>query len=113
MNTLDDHITVSIDEATGTMRFLVNDMSEKFINCDSEIKRASHIEPYNLVPRIWFHILRTLFGEEGRIADWTRTWQCYWRVNLSPVGGPVGTSAIKPRRYAIEAEVKWLAENFL
>ena len=108
-----DHITVSIDEATGTTRFLVGDMGKALLTPDCTVRRASHIEPMNFPLRLVFHLLRTIYGEEGKIAEWTRSWDCFWRVNLSPVGGPISTCAIKPRCYAIDAEIAWLEKNFI
>lgn len=108
-----DHITVSIDESTGTTRFLVGDMGKDLLTPDCTVRRASNVEPISLLLRLVFHLLRAFFGEDGIVADWTRNWNCYWRVNLSPVGGPVGTCAIKPRRYAIDAEIDYLEKYFL
>jgi hypothetical protein len=108
-----EHVTVSIDESTGTIRFLVNEVSENFVTKDSTIRRASHVEPFAWPLRIVFHALRKVFGEDGRVGEWTRSWGCYWRVNLSPVGGPIGNAAIRLRRYAIRAEVAWLEKNFI
>lgn len=108
-----DNITVAIDESTGTYKFLVNEDSETFITSDSVIRRASHVEPVNVFLRAMFHGVRAIFGEDGKLGDWTRQWDCYWRVNLAPVGGPVGNAAIKPRRYAIKAEIDWLEKNFI
>ena len=108
-----EHITVSIDEATGTTRFLVGDMGKALLTSDCTVQRASHVEPISFPLRIVFHLLRAVFGEEGKISDWTRSWDCFWRVNLSPVGGPISLCGIKPRQYAIQAEIDWLEKNFL
>jgi hypothetical protein len=110
---MDNKFTVSIDEATGDTKFLVNDLSRGLVDETSRVQRASHVEPYSFLLRLFFHGLRIVFGEDGRIGDWTRNWNCYWRVNLAPVGGPTSLVAIKPRMYAINAEVDWLNENFL
>jgi len=32
-------------------------------------------------------LLRKLFGESGRVAQWTRQWHCRWRVSFAPLGG--------------------------
>lgn len=53
------------------------------------VQRASHIEPCRLGRRILFRLLRRLFGEDGRVGEWTRRWHCDWRVDLRPVGGPI------------------------
>ena len=36
--------------------------------------RLSHILPVDPVKRATFRLLRFLFGDEGRVANWTRTW---------------------------------------
>ena len=47
-----------------------------------KIERVSHIVPANPILRIIFKLLRKLFGDEGKIADWTRTWKCKWKIEL-------------------------------
>ena len=108
-----DHITVSIDEHTGTTRFLVGELGQSLLTPDCIVRRASSVEPISLPLRLMFHLLRSVFGEDGHIADWARNWNCFWRINLSPVGGPVGTCGIKPRKYAIDAEIDYLEKNFI
>ena len=110
---MDNQFTVSIDEATGDTKFLVNDLSRGLVDETSRVQRASHVEPYSFLLRLFFHALRLVFGEDGRIGDWTRNWNCSWRVNLAPVGGPLINIPFKYRLYAISVEVDWLEENFL
>ena len=43
--------------------------------------RASYILPKNKTKRLAFILLRRMFGDEGRIADWTRTWKGPWQVS--------------------------------
>lgn len=43
-------------------------------------ERASHIIPFNQPQRCAFRLLRRLFGEDGRVAAWTRTWRCRWQA---------------------------------
>jgi len=78
-------------------------------------RRASHVEPYTWYYRWAFHFLRWLFGENGRVGDWTRygsPWKDHlWRVNLTPVGGPILPGASHPRERALKREVEWLNEN--
>lgn len=45
-------------------------------------KRASHVLPCHPVKRVLFVILRLLFGERGRVATFTRSWQGPWQVTL-------------------------------
>lgn len=53
------------------------------------VARISHIEPCQFALRAVFHLLRWVFGDEGRVAQWTRTWRCLWRVNFRPIRGPI------------------------
>lgn len=65
-------------------------------------KRVSHIWPQNKFKRIFFRLLRFLFGEDSRIADWTRNWKGPWIVKIIATGeilGPFST-----RRMAIDKE---------
>lgn len=73
--------------------------------------RASHIEPVNGLVRRLFHWLRVRYGDESRVAAFTRCWPVLWRVNLSPVGGPIFGRFIG-RSEAIEAEEQWLCDNY-
>lgn len=104
-------ITFSIDE-NGNTTFLVNELTNSFVNETSIVRRASHVEPWNPLLRAVFHTLR-LFGDKTAIADWTRKWTCRWRVNLSPVNGPILPIEFANRSTAIQFEVDWLTENFL
>ncbi len=81
-------------------------------NDDRKIRRASHVEPLNWLLRIFFHFLRGNFGEEGKVASWTRNWNCVWRVNMIPSNGPI-FGAFDNRDDALEAEVNWLNTNYL
>lgn len=79
---------------------------------DKTIRRASHVEPINWLLRRVFHLLRGHFGEEGKVASWTRNWNCVWRVNMTPSNGPIfGT--FDDRDQALDAEVNWLNTNYL
>lgn len=72
--------------------------------------RASHVEPVRYPARWMFRLLRAVFGEDGRVAEWTRHWTCQWRVDLSPSGGPeLGPFVSRPA--AIAAELAWIAEH--
>lgn len=44
--------------------------------------RASHVEPVNRIKRAAFHGLRRLFGEDGRVGNWTRHWLGPWQVRF-------------------------------
>jgi hypothetical protein len=47
-----------------------------------ERKRISYIYPQNLILRVIFKTLRKLFGDNGKIADWTRNWECKWQIEI-------------------------------
>lgn len=58
------------------------------IALEGEVKkeRASHILPVNRGLRAAFLLLRWAFGEEGRVAAWTRTWRCRWYTEIIATG---------------------------
>ena len=67
-------------------------------------RRLSHIEPNGFVLRLLFHAVRRL-----GIVEWTRRWSCHWRVNLSPVDGPVIPMLRRSSRAeALAVEREWL-----
>ena len=74
-------------------------------------RRASHVEPEERPLRFLFHVLRYIFGDKGRMSEFTRHWPCTWRVNLTPVGGPVMSHRWQLRQDAIDAEVEWLNDH--
>lgn len=43
-------------------------------------KRVSRIVPTNGLLMIAFYIIRALWSNESKIAAWTRTWPCQWKV---------------------------------
>jgi hypothetical protein len=45
-------------------------------------QRFSEILPVNPVLYMAFRILRKIFGETGRVSDWTRSWLCKWRATI-------------------------------
>lgn len=105
-------VTVHITE-DGTIRFLVNEDSKPFLTEDAVVRRASHVEPTQAILRLLFHGLRFIFGEKGWMADFTRRWPCEWRINLSPIHGPILPGTYCNRQAAIDAEVLYLNENFI
>ena len=113
MNAQMEHILFSVDDSTGNTKFLVNELSRSFLDDFSVIQRASHVEPVNGILRIVFFALRAMFGEYGSMAQFTRLWPCLWRVNLSPVAGPILPTVHRDRAQAIDAEISWLESNFL
>jgi len=67
-------------------------------------RRLSHIEPHHCVLRWLFHAVRRI-----GIVEWTRRWSCHWRVNMSPVDGPVIPMLRRSSRAeALAVEREWL-----
>lgn len=67
-------------------------------------RRVSHIEPHHCVLRWLFHACRAV-----GIVEWTRCWSCHWRVNMSPVDGPIITLPRRSSRAeALAVEREWL-----
>jgi len=118
-------VTVTIDES-GDMVYLNTPESDIFMELGERITtRASNVLPVRFWHRQAFRILRTLFGDYGRIAQWTREWRTRWYVDTRPVGGPIlrwrhllpeGLDSIATftnREAAIRAEVEFLNRFFL
>jgi hypothetical protein len=123
-------VTVTIDES-GDMVYLNTPESDIFMELGERITaRASNVLPVRFWYRQAFRILRTLFGDYGRIAQWTREWSTRWYVDTRPVGGPVltwsdtrgdgtrfdydaGIATFTNREAAIRAEIKFLNRFFL
>ena len=74
-----------------------------------EKRRLSRILPKNPLLRTLFLLLRSAFGDEGRVADWTRRWKCRWvLVFLGEVVGEFGD-----RKEALRRELELLADYLL
>jgi len=134
----DKIVTITIED-DGNLTFLATESADVFLELGRVVtRRASHVEPAPRYERIAFRILRTLFPDDSRVAQWTRTWNTLWRVDTRPVGGPIltyghmweedGTANTIPivrempmykriryfsdRQTAIDAEVKFLNQFF-
>ena len=127
-------VTVTIDES-GDLVFLNSPEHDVFLELGETLTtRASHVEPYALLPRLLFTAIRYFVHDDSKLAAWTRGWECGWRVNTSPVGGPIltcghvwddlgrwdkvfhsmdDTAVWGDRKAAIRAEVKFLNTFFL
>lgn len=68
-------------------------------------QRASHILPVNRVKRAFFTALRTVFGERGRVAEWTRSWVGPWLGVILATGE---TYTHQSRRVVLDWEHKRL-----
>jgi len=86
------------------------DLLRSALSLQGERRRASHVLPVAFPLRSAFRLLRSVFGEVGRAATWTRSWRCQWYVDLSPVGGPL-LQGFANRADAIQAEVAYLSEH--
>jgi hypothetical protein len=79
----------------------------------AESRRASHVEPANPMLRLIFHAVRALVSDDSRIAQWTREWACWWRVNMKPIGGGIIPVHYSHRKSAIDAEVNAVNQFFI
>ena len=68
-----------------------------------KVKRISHVLPANPLKRAAFRILRFLFGDKGRIADWTRRWKGPWIVVIN--GIEIGTFNNRQEAISYEREL--------
>jgi len=75
-----------------------------------EKKRASHVEPINMILRDLFHLIRSIVSDKSIIANWTRRWPCMWQARI--IDGPV-LGPYRDRLEAIADEVNWLKKNKL
>ena len=46
--------------------------------------RVSHVWPANIALRAIFIALRAVVRDESKVAGWTRTWGCIWKVVIGP-----------------------------
>lgn len=70
------HIITIHDD--GTMTSLGNPLGLPV----TESKRWSTIKPVSPTLRLLFNTVRYLFGDKGRMADWTRRWPCMWELHI-------------------------------
>lgn len=73
-------------------------------------RRASHVLPEHPGKQIAFVILRKLFGETGRVADWCRSWRGPWEVYWKGERTPAFRHP--SRRVCLAWEVKQLNQRF-
>jgi hypothetical protein len=104
-------VVISID-LDGTATYLLNQYTEGAFPDAGDPIRASHVEPVSLSLRLLFRALRRAFKDESRVAAWTRSWPCYWYVDMSPVGGPK-RGPFSNRAQAIEFEIQMLNRFWL
>jgi hypothetical protein len=63
-------------------------------------QRFSEIIPLDPIKCIAFRILRKLFGEDGKVAAWTRGWRTIW-IGRILIGCRRGEEFISPFRQAV------------
>ena len=80
---------------------------------DDVVRRASHVLPENFWLRCAFRTIRFCVPDTSKLAAYTRGWACLWRVDTSPVGGPILEARFTDRQAAIDAEVQYLNNHFL
>jgi hypothetical protein len=105
-------ITLTITE-DGDQIFLKGHGAEIFGAQDDIVRRASHVVPDRFWLRLAFRTIRFCVPDTSRLAAWTRTWACLWRVDTSPVHGPILADRFIRRDSAIAAEIQFLNKFFL
>lgn len=76
---------IIIDE-NGMLRCLRNDAVPMHELGKVTTTRLSHIVPLWEPARSLFKLLRLIFGDRGKVAAWTRTWRCWWKVTIISTG---------------------------
>lgn len=71
-------------------------------------ERFSEIVPRNTVKRMLFRLLRFIFGETGRVSEWTRRWACFWHAEIL-IGPHKGETMDSGLRYVL---LEWEKEKF-
>jgi hypothetical protein len=119
-------VTITIDES-GNLIFLDTASAQAFKELGTvTTRRASHVEPFKFWARLAFSVIRRLVADDSPTAEWTRNWDCRWRIDTRPVGGRVlqlrdvhdwcgckEVAGFSNRDGAIIAEIKFLNEFFL
>jgi len=99
--------TVKINKRTGQISWLTAPPFK--VTTEHTVRqRFSEIVPSNPMPRLWFRILRFVFGESGRVAEWTRSWLVSWRGEIlqGPHKGETRESGVR------EFIIEWEYEKF-
>lgn len=72
---------LKINKSTGEIQWL-NPPPFQIPLVGQRRERFSEIVPSSFTLRVAFRILRFLFGEDGKVAAWTRTWVVMWRMTI-------------------------------
>lgn len=99
--------TIIISKKDGSLQWL-NPPPFKLPVTEVTRQRFSEILPTDPVRRCAFRILRKLFGEEGKVAAWTRKWRCLWTAKIL-LGRWRGSEFVTPFR---AAAVEWEHERW-
>jgi hypothetical protein len=107
-------ITITITE-DGDQLFLVGHGAEVFCEAGvSTVWRASYVVPESLPLRLLFRAIRAIVPDKSKIAQWTRSWQCLWRVHVIAEGVDITlNSRYHDRSQAIKAEIHFLNQFFM
>lgn len=54
--------------------------------CKRRLSTITPVMALNPFTATAFKVLRKVFGDDGRVAAWTRTWRCYWKVTILSTG---------------------------
>ncbi len=68
-------------------------------------RRLSTIVPVKPIKRAMFRILRLIFGDRGRVADYSRSWSGPWRATILATGQ---TETFQHRAEAIGWELEMI-----
>jgi hypothetical protein len=104
------NVIISIDKE-GSATYLVNEHTRDLFPEAAEPRRASHVEPVGFPSLLYFRALRWVFGEDGKVGNWTRAWRGPWCLRIIAAGCPI-TQCFWTRDEAIEFEINWLNEKF-
>lgn len=94
----------------GKVRKLATDKDRARLG--AAVRRASRVEPQSFWLRLLFLSLRRWFGDNGRVAAWTRTWPCRWRARMLLLDRPI-LGPFKTRQEALEVENAWLITHWV
>lgn len=70
----------------GTVEFLGDDPGIDLPLANAVRRRVSTIRPVRFLKGLAFRILRTVFGDTGRAAAFTRKWKGPWRATILATG---------------------------
>ena len=77
-----------------------------------EDRRGAYVWPSSVLCRAAFKALRWMFGNQGRVSDWTRRWMCGFSLWRGSDGARL-PGVYHGHDQAVEVEVKMLEEGAL